>query len=89
MIEIFIYVSCGIGVSMVARLAYDGSRWGKRPLSAYVKKEYCQNNVDAITADVKSLRQDMLKSNAIIQDRVSEANTGIAWLRGHLEGKGI
>ena len=56
MIDLLISGGVGVFVTIIGRLAYDGSKFGKKPLNGYATKkdqDDCKNNVAENFKDLK------------------------------------
>ena len=77
----------GAGFTVLIKLAYDGSKWGKKngKPNGYVKKAEWKDNADQFRADCKSNVDQFTKSIELLHQKTNTANEGIAYIKGRME----
>jgi hypothetical protein len=88
MIDLLISGGIGVVVTIVGKLAYDGSKFGKKPFNgSHVLKVDCDKNIDKITKSIENIRTDMIESGEKLHNKINKANEGIVAIEGYLKGK--
>lgn len=79
------YVGGGMVVSIVCKLAYDGSKWGNKP-NGHMSETKCDARMAKLTADLDADRKKREKTDSALHEKINETAKVVSRVDGYLEG---
>ncbi len=80
-----VYVGGGMVFSIIAKLAYDGSKWGKQP-NGHMTEVKCDARMSKLTTDLETDRKKRERADSVLHEKINETAKVVSRVDGYLEG---